>query len=65
MQNLQALWHITSAKSYSYQKQAEVKRTVLERSSLRGLVRIFAMSRQTISYWLKKWLAQVPIWVKV
>jgi len=36
-------------KGYGQQRQDEVKRAVLERSSLRGLGRIFAMSRQTIS----------------
>lgn len=51
---------LQAQKSYSQQRQAEVKRSVLERSSLRGLSRIFAMFRQTISRWLHRWIAQVP-----
>ena len=51
---------LQAEKGYSVQRQAEVKRAVLERSSLRGLGRIFAMSRHTISQWLRTWLRQVP-----
>ena len=51
---------LQAEKGYGQQRQAEVKRAVLERNSLRGLGRIFAMSRQTISRWLQQWLSQVP-----
>ena len=51
---------LQAQKGYSQQRHEEVKRAVLERSSLRGLSRIFAMSRQTITSWLQKWLEQVP-----
>jgi len=47
-------------KGYSQQRRDQVKRAVLERSSIRGLARIFAMSRQTIMTWLQVWLYQVP-----
>lgn len=51
---------LEAQKGYSQQRKDELKRAVLERSSLRGLARIFAMSRQTIMSWLQKWVYQVP-----
>ena len=51
---------LQAQKGSSDQRQADVKRAVLERSSLRGLGRIFAMSRQTISRWLQSGVHQVP-----
>jgi len=50
---------LQATKGYS-QQQIQVKRAVLERSSLRGIARIFEMSRHTISRWLVSWLKQVP-----
>ena len=43
-----------SEKKYNESRKGEIIRTYLERSSLRGLERIFNVSRQTVSEWLKK-----------
>ena len=51
---------VQAQKGYSQSQQIQVKRAVLERSSLRGIARIFKMSRHTISRWLQIWLKQVP-----
>jgi transposase-like protein len=34
--------------------RGQVKRTVLERSSLRGIARIFGLSRRTLAHWQTK-----------
>lgn len=39
---------------YSEEKKEEILRTYEERSSLRGLGRIFGVSRPTVIKWLKK-----------
>jgi transposase-like protein len=39
---------------YSEEKKEEIVRTYEERSSLRGLKRIFGVSRPTVIKWLKK-----------
>jgi transposase-like protein len=41
-------------KDYNESRKGEIIRTYLERASLRGLERIFHVSRQTVSGWLKK-----------
>ena len=43
-----------SEKKYNESRQGEIIRAYLERTSLRGLERIFYVSRQTVSQWLKK-----------
>jgi len=45
---------LESEKKYNESRKGEIIRTYLERSSLRGLERIFHVSRQTVSEWLKK-----------
>lgn len=45
---------------YDVSTQAQVKRGVLERVSLRGLERVFSLSRRTIQRWLAKWMAAIP-----
>ena len=40
--------------SYSPERREEILRAYQERTSLRGLTRIFGVSRQTVSDWLKK-----------
>ena len=40
--------------SYSPERQDEILRAYQERTSLRGLSRIFGVSRQTVTSWLKK-----------
>ncbi len=39
---------------YSAERKAEILRAYHERSSLRGLTRVFGVSRQTVTFWLKK-----------
>ena len=39
---------------YSEARKEEILRTYEERTSLRGLTRIFGVSRQTVTSWLKK-----------
>lgn len=43
-----------AAVGYSEEKKAEILRAYEERSSLRGLVRTFGVSRNTVTAWLKK-----------
>jgi len=45
---------------YSKTKQAQVKRAVLERMSLRGLERVFNLSRRTVARWLEQWAGTLP-----
>lgn len=40
--------------SYTVQAKEQILRAYHERTSLRGLTRIFGVSRQTVSSWLKK-----------
>ena len=40
--------------SYNAERREEILRAYHERTSLRGLTRIFGVSRQTVSGWLKK-----------
>jgi transposase-like protein len=39
---------------YDPARKAEILRAYHERTSMRGLTRIFGVSRQTVSSWLKK-----------
>lgn len=39
---------------YSPERQEEILRAYQERSSLRGIERIFGVARQTVAQWLKK-----------
>ena len=43
-----------SSKGYSDARQEEILRAYQERPSLRGLSRIFGVSRNTVTKWLKK-----------
>lgn len=45
---------------YSTRVREQVKGAVLERVSLRGIERIFGLSRRTVSRWLVHWIRQVP-----
>ena len=40
--------------AYSEERKEEILRAYHERTSLRGLTRIFGVSRQTVTSWLKK-----------
>ncbi len=46
---------------YDAPTQAQVKRGVLERLSLRGMERMVAISRRTIHRWLTRWIADAPL----
>jgi insertion element IS1 protein InsB len=45
---------------YSAQTRAQVQRAVLERVSLRGIVRFFDPSRRTVAGWIPQWIAHLP-----
>lgn len=51
---------LTVSEKHSEQTQQEVKRALLERVSLRGIARIFKVSRPTIIKWLKGWYENLP-----
>ncbi|MEL6408735.1 MAG: IS1 family transposase [Chloroflexota bacterium] len=51
---------LNAEKGYQRERREQVKRAVLERVSLRGIGRIFNMSRHTVSRWLKQWLQDAP-----
>lgn len=45
---------------YDEHTRSQVKRAVLERISLRGLERLFGLSRRTVSRWMTDWAKQLP-----
>ena len=45
---------------YSETEQQPVRRACLERCNLRGIARIFAMTRQTIARWFKAYAQSLP-----
>ncbi|QPC83155.1 IS1 family transposase [Phototrophicus methaneseepsis] len=53
---------LQAQKGYDRERRAQVKRALLERVSIRGIGRIFKMSRHTVGQCLSQWLEQqVPI----
>ena len=42
------------SQGYSEERKEEILRAYQERTSLRGLTRIFGVSRQTVATWIKK-----------
>lgn len=42
------------SQAYTAEEREQILRTYQERSSLRGLARIFGVSRNTVTAWLKK-----------
>jgi insertion element IS1 protein InsB len=50
---------LQAQRGYGEQQRTQVKRALLERVSLRGIERIFALSRRTVSRWLRAWWEQV------
>jgi IS1 family transposase len=46
-------------KGYSVERREQVQRALIERVSLRGIGRIFQMSRRTVMRWLKDWRQQM------
>src|SRR2546421_896138 len=51
---------LMSKQAYSETEQQTVLRACLERCSLRGVARIFAMARQTIAGWVKAHVQNLP-----
>jgi IS1 family transposase/transposase-like protein len=47
-------------RGYDQGTRAQVKRAVLERVSLRGIERIFGISRPTVAHWLEDWGKHLP-----
>jgi len=45
---------------YGAVTRAQVKRAVLERISLRGIERLFGLSRHTVAEWIADWAAHLP-----
>jgi transposase-like protein len=51
---------LNAQQGYDASIQAQVKRGVLERLSLRGMERMVSISRRTIHRWLTRWIEAVP-----
>jgi IS1 family transposase/transposase-like protein len=51
---------LNTKRGYDASAQAQVKRGMLERLSLRGLARMMSISRRTLSRWLVRWIDEVP-----
>ena len=49
-----------SSSAYAQETKEQILRAYHERTSLRGLQRIFGVSRQTVAVWLKKSLCVYP-----
>lgn len=45
---------LESEKRYPESRKGEIVRAYIERASLRGIERVFHVSRQTVSEWIKK-----------
>ena len=45
---------------YDKRIRRQVKRAVLERISLRGIERLFGVSRHTVAEWIMQWVAHLP-----
>jgi IS1 family transposase len=45
---------------YDARTHGQVQRAVLERVSLRGIARIFGLSRRTVARWIEQWVARLP-----
>lgn len=51
---------LNAHQGYSQAVRTQIRHAVLERVSLRGLERIFGLSRRTIGRWLESWIADLP-----
>ena len=51
---------LQAQRGYDQPTRSQVKRAVLERVSLRGIERIFGMSRHTVATWLVDWGQHLP-----
>jgi IS1 family transposase/transposase-like protein len=51
---------LCAQRGYDEGTRAQIKRAVLERISLRGIERLFSISRRTVSHWIEQWTEQLP-----
>jgi insertion element IS1 protein InsB len=51
---------LQAQRGYSKRTRAQVKRGVLERLSLRGVERLFGVSRRTVARWIEDWSEHLP-----
>ncbi len=51
---------LDAQRGYDNQTRRQVRRAVLERMSLRGIARVFGVSRRTVAKWLEQWAQQLP-----
>jgi IS1 family transposase/transposase-like protein len=51
---------LQAQQSYDEGTRHQVQQAVLERVSLRGIERIFAISRRTVGDWIAQWVGQLP-----
>lgn len=51
---------LRAQRGYDAPIRQQVKRAVLERVSLRGIERLFGISRRTVASWIERWAAQLP-----
>jgi insertion element IS1 protein InsB len=52
---------LQAQRGHGAERRLQVKRALLERVSLRGMERIFGVSRRTVSRWLATWLEQMAV----
>jgi IS1 family transposase/transposase-like protein len=51
---------LQAQRGYDEHTRAQVKRVVLERLSLRGIERLFGVSRRTVAEWIVDWAKHLP-----
>jgi IS1 family transposase/transposase-like protein len=51
---------LAAESGYGEPLRRQVKRAVLERASLRGIARIFGLSRRTLARWIERWAMSLP-----
>lgn len=51
---------LNAQRGYDQAVRAQIRRALLERVSLRGIERVFGVSRRTVLRWLTSWIAHLP-----
>ena len=51
---------LEAQRGYDDRTRCQVKRAILERMSLRGIERVFGVTRRTVAKWLHEWTQQLP-----
>jgi IS1 family transposase len=59
-QNCASYGTLNAQRGYDERTRAQVKRAVLERISLRGIERLFGVSRRTVAHWIEDWADHLP-----